>query len=332
MEVFPLIHTQAVAANQVGGTAGHTETLHQRLQNTNPTQWVSDVNQVRSCNMIEFSGRQAQAYNVDPVDVDAVKRTAEEADFSDEDGGIEQTSRTIKVASKKKPKAPAKPRVPKPLRRLKGLTGAPIPDIVKVLNSQPITITPMQLAQIHVKSRRQLSKALQLEPEEGAVAKKSSRKPQPQTVEFTTSSARKVPRREETSGDDMEISQVERGNRQRRETRGQVANTVVDVCNLKLVRRKAQENFYTKALVSNPDTEIPFRLTQVLIDPGAVVNLISEDVADRCGLEKIVDTSLEVKGWTGQVTSIPCYTRINLEVAGVMRRIVAYVFRGNDCS
>ena len=86
-------------------------------------------------------------------------------------------------------------------------------------------------------------------------------------------------------------------------------------------------NFYTEGRVTNQVQGIlrTFRIPKVLIDGGAVVNLMSEAVVLRLGLPCEANDDVIIRTATNELHPMLKRARFNIEIAGVLASIRVYI-------
>ena len=89
-------------------------------------------------------------------------------------------------------------------------------------------------------------------------------------------------------------------------------------------RAKIIENFYTEAVITAVGSK-EFELDKVLVDAGAVVNLIPEWVVEKAKLTITPDSSLCVRGYNGEIRGIEAYCLLIVSVGGIARKILVYI-------
>lgn len=86
-------------------------------------------------------------------------------------------------------------------------------------------------------------------------------------------------------------------------------------------------NFYTTGTITNQDkgTLKSFKIPKVLIDGGAVVNLMPESVIRRLGLPCESNDDIVIRTATNELHPVLKLARFNIEIAGVLASVKVYV-------
>ncbi|RPB26536.1 hypothetical protein L211DRAFT_847167 [Terfezia boudieri ATCC MYA-4762] len=86
-------------------------------------------------------------------------------------------------------------------------------------------------------------------------------------------------------------------------------------------------NFHTEGLVwpHGWKRDSAYRIGRILIDGGAVVNLMLEGTARRLGLQLKNNDNILIRTATNEIRAIEHYTQFDIEIAGVVASIRAYV-------
>ena len=186
--------------------------------------------------------------------------------------------------------------VPKVPRHIKMVKGQPVWDPVEALRSMPVTGLDFgSLLDWSPGIRVVIGRAMQLEPDELQKGKKNS-KPQ--------------------VNDDGMVYAVQAVSTSTGITRG----PVLPEPNVRVF------NFHTTGVVwASWGVGTGYRIGKILIDGGAVVNLMPEKVATKLGLVLQENDDIVIRTATNEIRSIRYCTYFDIDIAGVVACIRAYV-------
>lgn len=280
----------------------------------NPTMegedWVRPVipsgnghNPIPECNFQEVIWNGGDEVNFSDVLALEHKRTADDAGLEDavtlQEGSAVQREGVSRAEPSRAAERPAK-------RSLVGLKGERLPEVSEILNAPLIKCSILQLASMNAELKAQVLKSFKLTPAEGSKNGRRSTKKKSATA---------------PGGKRVRIGSAE------------VCASAVDgltrtEAGPSEIRRKMPgivPNFYTTAVVTPSDGKNEHALDRVLLDGGAMVNLIPEWVVRKTQLKLIPDQSLSVRGYDGRTSSLPGYVRLKITIAGISSSLLAYV-------
>lgn len=89
------------------------------------------------------------------------------------------------------------------------------------------------------------------------------------------------------------------------------------------------ENFFATAYMSEANSnDRGFEVKRVLIDGGAMVNMMTKGMADMAGFTITPDNSLQVRAYDMSTRVMLGYCRLKITVAGVRRELVVFIIPG----
>ena len=68
-----------------------------------------------------------------------------------------------------------------------------------------------------------------------------------------------------------------------------------------------------------------YKIERILIDGGAVVNLMPEAAARRIGLDLVPNNDILIRTATNELRPVKYYTRLDIKIAGVIASVKVYV-------
>ena len=286
----------------------------------------------------------------DDIMVAMQKRNAEDAFEEDANVDSENTQFDRVVGSPAITTGAKGKRVPRPERYVSGLKGAVRTSAVSDLNAPTIHVSIAQLASLSSRYREELAHNLKLAPLPNAKPRKNEPKSVPKSAgkKARISAVDVVRTLNESIGMEHPTLDCFAQFAEPTSVYADIIHTTKPPVDVMMSQTMATTdvdpsiqkklptmvgNYYTDATVTDAKAKqdgLKVQLRKVLLDPGAMVNLVPEFVVKRASLQVIPDDSMTLRSYDGSRKTMLGYCHLIIDIAGVRRKLCAYVVPGND--